>query len=307
MAEDLRALGRSLARDFWQAADQARRSGRPPSHVIRHGLRQMAGEARRGLLGDHWRGWNGYPGWGPPGRRPPGRPGSWRGWGPPASVAPPSRPRRAERPPRPPVRRRWDASTLLGILVVLFGTAWLLGALHAVRVPLEGVVAAGLMLLGAAVIITARTDWSLSRRSWPLWVGAGLIVVLVASSSTLGIAGTLEHVQFGTMDRTASSGQTIHGGFGQLTVNARGLEPGATLKVVSAGGETAIETPPGIPVDVHARVLAGRICVDGSPRAQGLEASVNSLFGSGPTRPVTLTVRQMAGTVIIDGGGCSRP
>lgn len=187
---------------------------------------------------------------------------------------------------------------------MLFGTAWLLGALHAVRVPLEGVVAAGLMLLGAAVIVTARTDWSLSRRSWTLWVGAGLIVVLVASSSTLGIAGTLEHVQFGTMDRTAISGQTIHGGFGQLIVEARGLKPGTTLKVESAAGETTIDTPPGIPVDLHARVLAGRICVDGSPRAQGLQADVNALVGSGPARPVTLTVRQMAGVVIIDGGGC---
>ena len=311
MAEDLRALGRSLARDFWQAADQARRSGRPPSHIIRHGLRQMAGEARRGLFGEDFRrgrthrgAWGDYPRWGaPPRARPVGGPGAWRGFGPPAGT---SRAPRARRPARPPVRHRWDATTLLGALVVLFGSAWLLGALHAVRVPLEGVVAVGLMLLGAAVVLTARTDWSLSRRAWPLWVGAALVVVLVATSGTLGIAGTLDHVQFGTMQRTATAGQTVYGGFGNLSVDARGLKPGGAVKVESAAGETHIDTPPGIPVEVHARVLAGRVCVEGTPQAQGLEAGVNALFGSGPAEPVTVTVRQMAGAVIIDGSGCSR-
>ncbi len=314
VAEDLRALGRSLARDFWQAADQARRSGRPPSHIIRHGLRQMAGEARRGLFGEdvrrdprwvrpHRGAWGGYPRWGPPPGRGASRPGGWRGFGPPVGAAPAPRPRR---PARPPVRRRWDATTLLGTLIVLFGSAWLLGALHAIRVPLEGVVAVGLMLLGGAVVLTARTDWSLSRRAWPLWVGAALVVVLVATSGTLGIAGTLDHVQFGTMQRTATAGQTVYGGFGNLSVDARGLKPGGVLKVESAAGETHIDTPPGIPVEIHARVLAGRVCVEGAPQAQGLEAGVNALFGSGPAEPITVTVRQMAGAVIIDGSGCSR-
>lgn len=318
VAEDLRALGRSLARDLRQAAEQARRSGAPPGDAIRHSLRQMAGEARRNVGGPRYgRGWNGYPGPGPglawrrgPYRRP--RRKQWAGprWraapsipGPPAPTAP-ARPRRLD---PPPVRRRWDATTVAGVLVLLFGSAWLLGALHALAVPAEAVVALGLMLLGAAVIITARTDWSLSRRSWPLWVGGGLVVALIALSSTLGIAGTLDHVSFGTMHRTPVPGGTVYGGFGKLTVDARSVPAGSSVEVESAAGQTDITTAPGVPVVVHARVLAGRVCVAGSPRAQGLEAGVDELFGAGrAVAPLTLTVHQLAGQVTIDGGGCSR-
>jgi hypothetical protein len=66
---------------------------------------------------------------------------------------------------------------------VLFGVAWLIGATGALHVSIEGVVAVGLMLLGASLVVTGRTDWSLSRRSWPVWLGAALIAVLVATSA----------------------------------------------------------------------------------------------------------------------------
>ncbi len=319
VAEDLRALGRSLARDFWQAADQARRSGRPPGHVIRHGLRQMAGEARRGLWGTgcpprpgYYRRYGRDGRWAPPPTSPggaPGRPpsaGQWGpgGWfrpGPARTWSPPPRP---TRPAPPPVRRRWDSTTLAGLLIVLFGAAWLIGALGALRLPLEGVVAAGLMILGLAVIVTARTDWSLSRHIWPVWLGAGLLVVLIATSSTLGVGGALNHVSFGNMNRVGTPGSTVYGGFGHLSVDARGLPPGATLTVKSAAGQTYVTTPPGVPLDLRARVGAGRVCVGGRPQASGVEADVRQRFGTGPAAAVTLRVNQLAGEVVIDGPGC---
>ncbi|HET9076685.1 MAG TPA: hypothetical protein VFN68_07120 [Acidimicrobiales bacterium] len=316
VAEDLRALGRSLARDFWQAADQARRSGRPPGRVISHGLRHMAGEARRGMWGGgHWRGYGPYRGYGwpagpqvpwDPRNRPAPPPGpSWPTRRRPPQP-PPARPG-PPRPARPPVRRRWDATTLLGLLIVVFGSAWLLGAVNAVQVPTEGVVAIGLMVLGVAVIVTARTDWSLSRRAWPLWVGAALVVVAVTASSTFGIAGTLNHVSFGAMQRTAVAGRTVYGGFGNLSVDGTALAPGARVTVESAAGRTDISTPPGVPVEVHARVLAGQVCVGGQAPARGLDATVDGLFRSGAAQPVTLDVHQLAGDVIIDGGRCNQP
>ena len=312
MAEDLRALGRSLARDLRQAAEQARRSGAPPGDAIRHGLHQVAREARRGLGGSaHRRGWSGYPGWGPAGRRGLyGRPWTGPRWGPPVrSSGPPvpAVPPRPRKPGLPPVRRRWDATTVAGMLILLFGSAWLVGAVHALSVPVEAVIAVGLMLLGAAVIVTARTDWSLSRHAWPLWVGAGLVVALIAVSSTLGIGSSLDHVSFGTMQRTAYPDRTVYGGFGDLTVDAASVPAGSAVTVESAAGQTNITTPPGVPVVLHARVLAGRVCVNGARQAQGLEAGVDELFGAGPAvAPLSLTVHQLAGQIIIDGGGCSR-
>ena len=111
-------------------------------------------------------------------------------------LRPGAAPRRT-RQPLPPVRHRWDATTVLGLLAVLFGVAWLIGATGALHLSVEGVVAIGLMVLGAALVVTGRTDWSLSRRSWPMWLGAALIVLLIATSSTFGLGGALSSVSFG--------------------------------------------------------------------------------------------------------------
>src|SRR5262249_23213984 len=106
--------------------------------------------------------------------------------GPPPWVA--RQQRRAQRDnrrcPPPPVRRRWDASVLAALLIVMFGVAWLIGGLGALHLSTEAVLAAGLMLLGAALVVTARTDWSLSRHAWPIMLGGALVIGLLATSST---------------------------------------------------------------------------------------------------------------------------
>jgi hypothetical protein len=192
------------------------------------------------------------------------------------------------------------------MLAVLFGVAWLLGALGAMHVSIEGVIAVGLMVLGASLIITGRTDWSLSRRTWPIWVGAGLVVVLVATSSTFGVGNALQSVQFGNMSATPTAGATVHGGFGNLTVQASHLGPGDKVRVDSVAGNTVVDhLPPGIPVHVNARVLAGQICVFGHPAGNGVGAKTNQTVepdgAHGP--PINLDVHQVFGQISI-GDGC---
>lgn len=217
------------------------------------------------------------------------------------------------------MRRRWDATTVAGVLAVLFGGAWLLAAVGAVHVPAEAVVAVGLMLLGAAVVVTARTDWSLSRRSWPLWLGGLLVVVLAATSATFGVEGSLRHVSIGTMNITARPGATVYGGVGDLTVDAGGLRPGDHITVESVAGNTVVNTPAGADLFVDARLVGGQICVAGHDLADGAGARVQKLVtpapgsGSGGTAPalagsspIVIDVHQMAGRIQIGGPRCSR-
>jgi hypothetical protein len=354
VAEDVRALARSLANDFRDVFDQARRGGQPTGQAVRHGLKgvadQVSRDLRAGLGGHrhdfrrdyyHGHGWRGRPPWAPP-PPPPGVPGSTAGtpgavppqwqrrgrsnWGrPPGYYRPPRQyqPRPQQpRPPRPPVRHRWDATTVLGLLAVLFGVAWLLGAVHAVQVSVAAVVAIGLMLLGAALIVTGRTDWSLSRKTWPVWLGAGMIVVLLATSSTFGTAGALQDVSFGNMGSTPSNNRTVHGGFGNLTVDASKLAAGNTLTVDSVAGRTLIQNlPPDTLVTVNARVLAGQICVNGSDAADGVGQSASRHFTTPPapnstpgskqagldsSAPITVNVHQTFGQILVGSSGCSR-
>jgi hypothetical protein len=201
---------------------------------------------------------------------------------------------------------------VLGLLAVLFGVAWLIGATGILHVSIEGVAAVGLMLLGASLVVTGRTDWSLSRRSWPVWLGAALIVVLVATSTTFGLGGTLSSVSFGNRTVAAAPASTVHGGFGDLTVNLPPITHNNTIKVVSVAGRIIINRPAnGSPynVTVKARVFGGQICVDGRNAASGVSAqnqqhlTVGSATSTSPT--LTVDVHQVFGQILIGDQGCA--
>lgn len=331
VAEDIRALARSLARDIRAAAETARENGRPARDALRDGLRDAAEEARRELRRStrQWTGWDRggyrYPGSAAdpeqglgPGLRPPwyGHQGpNWnkrardrhhrhdRGWAPPsvppgavATTVP------ARRSSIPPVRRRWDALVLTGILVAVFGVAWILSITGAVGVSLEAVLAAGLMLLGASLVVTGRTDWSLSRHAWPVWIGLALVVGLLATSTSYGVSGALSHLSVGKMSATANGTGTVYGGFGQLTVDARKAKHGSVITVENVAGQTVIE-PPNDAV-INGRVLAGEICLGGNRRAAGVAASQSS-SPAGPGE-VTINIHQVAGQITVEGATCSQ-
>jgi hypothetical protein len=208
---------------------------------------------------------------------------------------------------------------MLGLLAVLFGVAWLIGATGILHVSIEAVVAIGLMLLGAALVVTGRTDWSLSRRSWPVWLGVGLIAVLIATSTAFGLGGALDSVSFGDKTVPAQSGHlptsTIHGGFGNLTVDLSKAQGSGTVKVVSVAGQTTVKLPPQTSVTLNARVVGGQICVNGKDVADGLGAQYHGLVETPPpassssltpSPAVTLDVHQVFGQILIGGPGCSR-
>jgi hypothetical protein len=213
------------------------------------------------------------------------------------------------------VRHRWDATTVLGLLAVLFGVAWLIGATGVLHLSVEGVVAVGLMVLGAALVVTGRTDWSLSRRSWPIWLGVGLIAVLIASSSTFGLGGAFSSVTFGNKTVVATPDSTVHGGFGDLTVTLPAtVSPGNSIKVASVAGRIIVNLPhqpATYNVDVKSRVFAGQICVNGNNAADGVGASnEQTIKPDAPLAPgaptLNLDVHQMFGQILINGQGCAR-
>ena len=327
MAEEIRALARSLARDFRDAVDQSRAGGNRPGEAVRQGLRDIADEARKGMRDSlaglphyrrprryrsHYRAY--YRGWYPP--PPPAgdpREAEPAGGGPPVTPAgwqPPLHPGRHGPPGRsgrrrglPPVRHRWDATTVIGGLAVVFGVAWLLDAVHVAHVSVEGAVALGLMLLGAAMIVTGRTDWSLSRRAWPVFTGAALILVLIATSTTFGEPGTAALTFGNRAVAVRPTGQRVDGGFGNLSVDASALRPGGKLTISNVAGNVRVILPPGVAAHVEARVLAGEVCIYGRNAGSGVGASVSrDIPGSSPA--VVVDVHEASGQIIVGPGGC---
>jgi hypothetical protein len=219
--------------------------------------------------------------------------------------------------PAPPLRHRHDGSTLLGLLAVVFGLAWLAAGTHLATVPTEAVVALALMVVGATTVVTARTDWALSRRFWPVLAGAVLALGLLALSASPSLPVGFRHLAFGSRTIAPTNWTdvpaSVHGGFGQTVVDLTGLPlpmPAArTLVVDSAAGRLEINVAAGLPVVVDAQVSAGLIDIDGvatsgvhravhqvldHPAATGpvLTLQVESGFGSaaiatGPVTPLT--------------------
>lgn len=347
VAEEIRVLARSLARDFRDAVDQSRAGGSRAGEAVRNGLKDVAGEARRGVHGtisgfqpgprrrrSRYRGPRGH-GWYPP--APPGGDavyGEPPGGVPPFAGAPwregpravpgtryggPGHPSRSphRHPPAgkkrrrlPPVRHRWDATTVMGALAVVFGVAWLLDAVSAAHISAEGAVAVGLMVLGAAMIVTGRTDWSLSRKSWPVFAGAALILVLVATSNTFGAGSGTSGLSFGNkVVGDVQAGQTVQGGFGNLTVDASNLSAGQKVTVENIAGNIEVRLPPGLPARVDARVLAGVICIDGRNAGSGVDASAHQYLPGQPGQPgvapVVLDVHEASGRILVGPGGCN--
>lgn len=197
---------------------------------------------------------------------------------------------------------------MIGILAVVFGVAWLLDAIHATHISVEGAVAVGLMLLGAAMIVTGRTDWSLSRRSWPVFAGVALILVLVATSNTFGAGSGASGLSFGNKAVTVvGSGHTVQGGFGNLTVDASQLLPGQEVTVKNIAGNIDIKLAPDVPAHVDAKVLAGQICINGRDAGNGLDASAHqNIPGTPGVAPVKIDVNEASGRIVVGPGGCSR-
>ena len=133
------------------------------------------------------------------------------------------------------------------------------------------------------MIVTGRTDWSLSRRSWPVWLGIGLIAVLVSTSTTFGLGSAVRHVSFGNKSETVTTnGQTVYGGFGNLTVDATGLKSGQKFTVNSVAGNVTVKLPPNTHLTVNAHASPGTCASTGSTRAASAPRSAAHHPGDRP-------------------------
>ncbi|HEX3539537.1 MAG TPA: hypothetical protein VHT75_03750 [Acidimicrobiales bacterium] len=206
--------------------------------------------------------------------------------------------------PVAPIRHRHDGSTLVGLLAVVFGLAWLAAAAHVASVSTEAVLAIALMVVGAATVVTARTDWALSGRTWPMIAGAAVAVVLLTSSAGLPVG--FRHLQFGqrTLDPSAWTDlpAVLHGGFGRTQIDLSGLPTPApaarTFAVDTAAGRLEIIVP-NVPVIVHARMAAGQLQVNGVSSAGTDRRATETLNPTAPGPALTLNVDAGFGSVDI--------
>lgn len=352
VAEDVRALARSLGRDLRAALDRVHDETRRPNEGGDEDEGDDAGPGRRSAREDlaaagraardelraaqiavrdraqrrlhrHDRRPSGHA----PG--PPGPP-RWDNWGGPhrerghgrrhpvgAPVAPSPAMGYAERAAAtapPPLRHRHDGTTLLGLLAVVFGFAWLAEGTHLASVSTQAVLAIALMVVGGATVVTARTDWALSRRFWPVLAGAAVAVGLIAYTASPGLPVGFRHLEVGSQHYAPATWTdvpaTIHGGIGSTTVNLSVLPTPSpkltTIEIDNAIGRIEIMLPD-IPVVVDAHIAAGRIAIDGVVTAgvgRDTRQTLNALVGGSV---LTLHIRAGFGAVDIVGPTTTEP
>lgn len=306
VAEDVRELARTLRHELRSAQRDARDAARSAGDDIRREFRSYQKGAYRGSYGKppphrHGRpGW--YSGWTPPGvgqataERPPR---------PPTPVYKPSPPKPV-RPPRPPIRHRHDGSTLASLLLVIAGLAWLASQTHVFNVSAEAALAVALAILGAGMVITARTDWSLSRRAWPVWLGLLLLVILVGNASN--VAGGLSSLSFGPVRSSpttwAGAKGTIDNFAGPINVDLSQLtgappsDEKLTVHDTFGPVEVLLPSNPSYHIHITAHSVAGPVTLPNTGGGDGHGERVADVNPQG-TPTLTLDLRTVAGPVTV--------
>jgi hypothetical protein len=212
-------------------------------------------------------------------------------------------------PVRPPLRHRRDGSALLGLLAVVFGLAWLAAGTHLLQLSAEGVLAVALMIVGATSVVTARTDWALSRRAWPVLLGAVLVFALILTSVSPRFPGGLRHLRVGSQQTVFSSWAKvpadINGSVGRTLVDFTALPPPESDKIVKIhGGFELVEVtvPPTLHVVVSARVGIGSINIRGNQIADGMSptTSQQELNPGVPGPTLRLDINSATGLVRVE-------
>lgn len=157
---------------------------------------------------------------------------------------------------------------------MLVGLAWLSSTSGVFEVSLEGVLAAVLVIIGATMVLTARTDWALSRRAWPVLAGAVVILVLVGTSSAgTAIGAHLSSMQFGPQSTAptlwADAATPITNLAGPVTVNLLAVSPqpgdrDEVLRIRTTAGpvDLTVPTQPPYHLRIHTRVAFGPVRID---------------------------------------------
>ena len=216
--------------------------------------------------------------------------------------------------PALPVRHRHDGTTLFGLLALVFGLAWLASGTHLASVSTEAVLAVALMVVGATVVVTARTDWALSGRAWPVVAGILAVGALLVISASPGFPAGFHPLPIGARTMTPQTWSAvpavIHGGIGHTVIDLSGLPAPLTaaksLTIDNAAGALDIYLPD-VPVHLIAHVDAGTILVQGGATSGIGRSTSQTLNGSASGRPLTLTIQAGFGKVAVSQGQSPLP
>lgn len=199
----------------------------------------------------------------------------------------PAQPSQQPPPPPPPgaPRRSWTGRLVAGLLLVVFGLAWLLEILDAIEFPWDVLLPGGLILIGVVLLANVRSSASQGGL-----IATGIVLTVVLA---LGLAvdfpisgGVGERRERPTTDAELREGYRL--GVGQLTIDLTAVSADedaartATRMRVRVGiGQLVVIVPEDLPVHVEGRAGIGNVQlfdVEGS----GLD--VERTVGPGPGR-----------------------
>lgn len=164
---------------------------------------------------------------------------------------------------------------VVGALLMLGGSAWLLRQTGLIEVPLQTGLSALLLVLGIGMVVTARRAGGA-----PLVAIGVLLTAALAVTSSVDL-GALERGIGGESYRPTSATEIApeYGtGFGDLHVDLRGVRDLATeqrSRMNVGTGSIEVLVPEGMPVDIRAEVGAGEISIFELPPTTGDDPAVS--------------------------------
>jgi phage shock protein PspC (stress-responsive transcriptional regulator)/predicted membrane protein len=224
---------------------------------------------------------------------------AWSQYSPwPAPPSPPSgrwsRPRPPQ-PPRPPRRRSFLTPLTISVLLIGAGAAAFLDSVNAVHVTLAAVLASGLIVVGAALVLSA---W-FGRARGLIPIGVLLLLATIpASVIDVPISGGIGERTYHPVALTELR-HNYELGIGHLVIGLEDVPLSGHVNTIKASlgiGELDIDVPADVRVDVRAHVGAGAIETFGH-LDDGLTQDTHRIAGAGESGVLKLDLRVGAGSI----------
>jgi predicted membrane protein len=187
---------------------------------------------------------------------------------------------------RPPAPRSSVNTRVLGGLLLVFGSGWMLKAAGILDIPWSAIVSLVLIALGLALIVTFRSR----ARTVPLLaLGAALTVGLTIGTSNIGLRGGFGQRTLTGQAVLAAPVQTL--GFGELLLDLRNVDlpegQTTTIRAHVGFGQLQVRVPNGVELRVDAQAKFGAANVFGSSldvHGQGKDSRSTAGYDKATTR-----------------------